>query len=291
MAEPRACRPGSRRGVTKPEIVAAMLVVAVVGAVLLPSFGRPRVNNRQQKCAEQLRSIAVALHASALHGEFVLPSAIGDPGWTVPEKGTSMDTTSNIFSYLIFQGYISPRNLVTPAEPGNSGIVPDEDYALSNPPAAVDPVNALWDPAFNADFTDPARNGNMSYAHVIPAGRRRRLWEANYSAMEAILSNRGPQVSSTEPLVFDSRSLTLLIHGRRDAWEGNVAYNDGHVDFETSLRVKHRQYSPAAPGSSGPHKPDVLFADEIDDPAGMNAYLSIFRRAGETAAEYQAIWD
>ena len=45
------------------------------------------------------------------------------------------------------------------------------------PKAAVNPANALWDPAFNADFTG-GKTGNDSYAHVQPAGARKDAVEA-----------------------------------------------------------------------------------------------------------------
>src|SRR5690606_16076927 len=112
----------------------------------------------------------------------------------------------------------------------------------SNPGSAPDPAKALWDPAFSADFTG-GRTGNFSYGHALPAGVRLEDWTNNFSATQVIVGNRGPQIASAardkkgglSPVLANKASNTLLIHGSRTSWEGNIAYNDNHVNFETRM--------------------------------------------------------
>jgi prepilin-type processing-associated H-X9-DG protein len=89
-------------------------------------------------------------------------------------------------------------------------------------------------------------------------------------------------------------SKTFLIHGPRDSWEGNIAYNDGHVNFETSYTPENVRYRPrgSAPGTSPKaDKPDNIFFDEKDAADGKNVYLGIWRRAGSKPEAFGGIWD
>ena len=86
---------------------------------------------------------------------------------------------------------------------------------------------------------------------------------------------------------------TLLIHGGRTTWEGNVGFNDGHVSFETKPTPEGVTYNKQGAVGSGPtqggSKPDNLFVNETDEGTttantgdtgsthsqGKNAYLRV----------------
>ncbi|MBX3404223.1 MAG: hypothetical protein KF699_12510 [Phycisphaeraceae bacterium] len=258
----------------------------------------------------QLRGISQSLiiWANGNNGNYPLPSQIDTADFTVAESGRAKDTTANIFSILIFNGNISPEICISPAESSPS-IARDEDFEYSNPKAAASPMNALWDPAFSADFTS-AKGGNFSYGHLQPSGTRGdpaalhaarvpagrlSVWRDTFSTTEAIIANRGPEISAVAadytPTLKNKSSNTFLIHGGRNSWEGNVAYNDGHVAFETTLK-------PLSPGgaamsyttASGPRL-DTIFFDEPDDVNQSNIFLGIFITAGEKPGEFKGIWD
>ena len=73
------------------------------------------------------------------------------------------------------------------------------------------------------------------------------MWTSTFDGRQAILGNRGPwyeQDAAGDWLlnrkdrrgagkIKASGSNTLLIHGARTSWDGNVARNDGSVNFET----------------------------------------------------------
>ena len=117
--------------------------------------------------------------------------------------------------------------------------------AGENGTAFVVPYNT----SANQTATDP---GGFSYAHMPPVGNRRVKWGNTFAATEAIIGNRGPQytgpggatgtwtlipavttVDNTYRTPVGVGSNTLLIHGGRTTWEGNIAYNDNHVSYES----------------------------------------------------------
>jgi hypothetical protein len=285
------------RGFTQVELAAVVLVLAMLGflAFILVSPTR-RCGARQLHDATQVRGIHQAMTVWAQNNRdcYPLPSQIDLANATVPEQGPAKNTTSNIMSILLWNGSISAETLYSPAE-ASSNIRVYEDYQFNSPKAAVDPAHALWDPGLSADFTSP-KGGHISYAHRLPSGPRLSIWtgtERGATAMQATLGNRGPQItaatpgrgSSVKPVLANPSSATFLIHGRPDRWEGNIAFNDNHVDFLTALHAS--EYTTAA----GAARHDLLFYDEPDDPKGANDFLAIFPKAGPMPKDFRAIWD
>lgn len=306
-----------RRGFTIIELIAILIVALAIGALLLPLLGkRSRQTNPQPKDSTHIRGItqSMVVWANNNNGEYPLPSAIDLTDSTVADKGRAKDTTANIISILIFNGFISPELCISPAEANTSSIQRDEDYAYNAPPKAIDLANALWDPAFSADFTNP-NISNFSYAHLQPSGARgvngaaptgRLLkWRDTFDPGEAVLGNRSPELSavnisgkttsesSYKPVIKNPASNTFLIHGGRSTWEGYIAFNDGHVEFITKLspfKPSGAKATPSYTTAAGPRL-DTIFFDEPDDTAQTNTFLGIFTTAGEKPADFKAIWD
>ncbi len=306
-----------RRGFTIVELVVVLLVALVLAAFWLSALGKPtRQTQPQLKDSTQIRGIAqsMAVWANSNNGEYPLPSAIDIADRTVTEKGRAKDTTANIFSMLIWSGNISPELCICPQESNWAAMQKDEDYQYVAPPTAVDPANALWDPAFSADFS-PGNFSNFSYAHLQPSGTRgvsgaastgRLLkWRDTFDPSEAILGNRSPELSAVNvsgkptsessylPVIRNPASNTYLIHGGRSTWEGNIAFNDGHVEFIKTLRPFTPSGAKSAPSYSATAGPrlDSIFFEEPDDTAQANTFLGVFTTAGEKPADFKAIWD
>ncbi|MBC7772222.1 MAG: type II secretion system protein [Pyrinomonadaceae bacterium] len=267
-----------------------------------PALVAARASARQLKDATHIRGIqqSMAVWAQQNEGSYPLASELDKAGATVAGDAAAKNTTANIMSMLIFGGYISTELCISTAE-ANPNIKLDDDYILDRPVKAKDPVNALWDPAFSADFTN-GNTGNVSYAHLQPTGKRRDWWKDTYTATEAVVSNRGPEIASVETAADGTQtaktkindSKTYLIHGEKDKWEGNVGYNDGHVQFEVTLvgpskdGMKHPNYK----NKEGTTARDCLFFDEPDDELPTrNLFLGIFTKAGKEVVEWKSIWD
>lgn len=282
------------RGFTLMDLLAVVVVVGLLAVLLLLANTRVHSNSRPIKDSTQVRGIhqGMVLWAQNNSDAYPLPSLIDLKDETVAEQGRAKDTTANIFSILIYNGFFSPELCVSAAE-SNPAIRICDTYAYSNPTTATNPAMALWDPAFSADFTG-GKTGNFSYGHTLPAEARLvNSWVNNFGATQAALGNRGPEIKGfgvsrgSRMYVAAGKSNTFLIHGGKDAWEGNIAYNDNHVNFETTLAPEWSTY----PDKAGDLQPDCLFSDEPDDASEINNYLGIFTGAGATKAEYRAIWD
>ncbi len=313
----------SRRAFTIIDLAACM-AVATVGVASFLAMSQPgggaagpndnalakaRAAARQIKDAHQVRGIvqAMIIFANNNQDQYPLPSIIDAQNATVAladgKDARSKDLTNHIFSMLIFQGVISPELCISPAET-NKKIRIDEDYEFDSPKTAPKPADALWDPAFAADFTVEKRAGNVSYAHLQPSDNRLSMWQNTFSATEALLGNRGPEIAKVDRNAegwvkkvkpAGQQSNTFRIHGEDDAWEGNIGFNDGHVQYVSSLRPprddqgKPLTYKLDEKGEKTAE--DVFFYDEADAYEGTNLFLGIFTKAGKKPEDFHAVWD
>ena len=308
-----------RRAFTITELFVCILIAILIVGILLPAFGqrRPR-GGRQIKDGTQVRNIVQACFtfAESNKGVYPLPSTLDIAGLTLPSTTPGVadqnkDTTGNILALLIQGGGISPEICVSPAEA--SGFIRlDEGYETSRPAGAVNPDAALWDPKFagtpeqggNAQSLAPRIPGigNNSYAHSPAFGGKRARWASTASQTEAAWGNRGPLYQGTTSSVAGWKlvqgaggtdSVTLAIHGGRNTWEGNIGYNDSHVEFETRPDPTTITYNRAR-GGAPVTVPDNLFVDETDDVtrngdtrpdslAGANQFLAMISRIDNSA--------
>ncbi|MFO0830985.1 MAG: hypothetical protein U0637_03970 [Phycisphaerales bacterium] len=292
-----------RRGITLWEVLIALAVCVTAAVLFAVLANRAQSDRHRLRDSFQVRSIHQGLILGAQSGRdsFITPSWYDKANTTINAEPSSKNTTANILSIHIYNGYFIPDMLISPAEK-NPRIRACTNYSQSAPPTAATPNQALWDPAFSADFIHGI--GNTSYAHEIPAGRSGGLsprWCNDFQASEAVIANRGPLVASTDRndhrlshAAFNTGSNTLRFYGRSPAWQGNVAYNDNHAVFE-------KTFMPLTLDKNGRPDPqawdDILFYDEYlpadgpDHPYAINNYLGIFTKAGPTVADFTAIWD
>lgn len=286
-------RPQSR-GFGLVETVVVILAAILLIAILIPAIGRrPHGHTRQVRDSSHLRSVIQAqiLWAQNNRDRFALPSAIDVSDATVPEPARAKDTSANIYSILLYNGLVTTELLVSPAELGN--VEKYEGYELVAPRAAASPASALWDPAFRADFTGD-QPGGVSYAHQIPHPLDTKRWGTAWDAGYASISNRGPLVTgvsyqrggAVDAIEFDEDSLTLLFHGERRSWQGNVGFNDNHVQMLDGFAPGELTY----PTESGARRGDVLFYDEPDSMMDNN-FLALFTKAGDRRSDFKPIWD
>lgn len=278
--------PNGARGFTVVElffvIVVALLITGCIG-IMLPALGRSG-SSPQLKDSTQVRGIvqSMIVWAGNNNGHYPLPSEIDLEGKTVPEFGRAKDTTANILSLLIFNGNISPEILISPSESNTAQVQLFTSYQYNTPSSAIEPAKALWDPAFRGTpidkpaYTPATGIGNNSYAHAVPTGERlKKQWTDSYSSTDAVFGNRGPSYTADDratsrpkwdlmPGPLGTSSNTLLIHGGRTTWEGNIGYNDGRVDFETKPNPDGLTFK----RPDGKLASDNLFVNESDEAGG-----------------------
>jgi prepilin-type N-terminal cleavage/methylation domain-containing protein/prepilin-type processing-associated H-X9-DG protein len=235
------------------------------------------------------------------NGTTVGPAITGTPTAQQLLDREKANNIGNVLSILIFNASISPELCVSPAEVSGQVKI-DDQYQNANPTQITDATNrasALWDPGFCGTPIDPTsdatggnrRNGgtisNNSYASNVFFGARRSKWSNTFSATEAVFGNRGPcfqgASNPTDTATYSTQwrllspdtaanpgvnSQTLLIHGGRSTWEGNIGYNDGHVNTETRADPTEITYRRAVTNPSATNPAvvaDNFFVNETDD--------------------------
>jgi type II secretory pathway pseudopilin PulG len=278
-------------GFTLVELLAVICVVIIGLVVLWPTSSVNRHRCRGLKDSTQVRGIhqSMVTWAQSNQDRYPIPSLLDKDDQTIApdtsDDPSSKDLTRHVLSILVFNGFISTELLISPAESNTAGVVRDDAYRFDAPAGAADLKNALWDPAFRAAPADDAIGpgqkdsdpGSNSYAFSPIAGKRTARWASTFNSTEAALGNRGPlydfvgdswRLLKASP--FGDASNTLLIHGTRTKWEGNIAYNDNHVQFETKPDPDDLTFT--FTGVTDPKKQvrsDNLFANEEDDTRAM----------------------
>ena len=299
MAHQLGSRPRRRTAFTLTELVVVVIVIIAIVVVFFPRRSRHYHGSSQLKDTTQIRGIhqGMILWAGDNKDKYPMPSVLDAANETIAtDSPESKDTMANVLSILVYNGFFSPELLVSPQETNpNIKIFDRYEYEKPSAAASADKSKALWDPALRVDFTN-GKTGSTSYAMALSAGARNAQWGATFSATTAVLGNRGPQIKSltkggspkVSATLINPKSNTLRIHGGRDTWEGNISFNDNHVDFQTDVFG----------GGTYVYKDsqsltwnDCFFENEADDPTETNNYLTIYTTAGKETKHFTPIWD
>jgi hypothetical protein len=189
--------------------------------------------------------------------------------------------TANLYSCMIAQDYFNTDIVVGPTEV-NPVVVEDQDYDYGS----YDPgSDNYWDVQFKAEIygTPPQNVCNTSYAHMAICGDRKSVkWRDSQAPGDPIIGTRGIKGGVGPGSDDYDKSPTLLLHGGRRQWVGNICFNDNHVEVLEHFYPQLTTFEPSN-SDTGPQK-DNIFAAEFDDhpngpEAEADAWLVICRSA------------
>ncbi|MCX5661791.1 MAG: type II secretion system protein [Planctomycetota bacterium] len=201
-----------RPAYTLIELIATIVIVAIVCAIVVPILNQPRKTASQRKNPSQLRGLHQAMVIYSLSNNACLPGMASD-GSILP---AGLTTTGSLVDdgsvagarcwILLTGGFIAPALFQNPQE------------SLT-----------LW-------TTGRLTTANLSYAMLritsTPADYGRRAeWHDNANGAAALVSDRNAGLDSTDA---KARSLWPSPSGN---WRGDVVWGDNHLSFEPNSRL------------------------------------------------------
>jgi hypothetical protein len=188
---------------------------------------------------------------------------------------------------MIGQGYFNDDIVVSPVE-ANPVVAKYGDNAaddsISYDYAIIDPATDIYwmgdtpDPVTVSPGTSPQGAANQiflskinraapygrshcSFAHLMLCGdRKTNTWRNNQNSSKPVFATRGTKNGDTSTDEY-RKSWTLLFMGPDTEWQGNVVYNDNHVEYSKNFFPSNVAYEC---GDRELAK-DNIFAAEFED--------------------------
>lgn len=296
-----------KKGFTLIELLVVMAIIALLLGLLLPALAKARATARQVKDSTQLKQIHTGWLTAAgdKKGVYPVPGEINraaDPtanNQQLPGRGPEDETRNDhdsLHSASVANNLVSTQILYSPAESsGRVAICSNYNFNAYSPAQ-----DKYWDEvAFTCDLGVKC---NTSYA-VIPLDktmRRTKEWRNTSNSRFVVLANRGVKGGDTVGNDYKN-SKTLDIHGNKNEWEGNMCFNDNHVNFERTFYSEVMEKLPTgASGLAGPA--DNVYRNDTGGMAATNpqrnsdVFLVIQKDAAPTGAfigdtSTQITWD
>lgn len=261
----------ARAGFSIIGLLVSMACIAVLFAILMTSLNKAVTGQGSQQAGtvrsfeDKMYLVAIyqsmLVHANDNKGVYIVPSDVSG------SRDITQNTTANLFSAMVMQGYTPPHQLISGNE--YSGYVDEKmDYNFG---AYSTAKKVYWDQTFQADLKNLS---NVSFAHMPLFGERfDREWRSTMSSLTPLIGNRGPKDGVNDPNSFAC--------GRDGVWRGHIAFGDGHIDFvETPTPAILSQ----KPGEKG--APDNIFKME-SGPNGADVILGFTRTMSKKGPELQ----
>lgn len=260
------------RAFTLVELLVVVAIIAVLIGLLLPALSKAQQSARTTKDSTQVQQIHKAM---LIYANEDPQKKLPVPGWIhrdqsagylppgipqgTPNAGrecTKKNGTRNLFSLCVMREMFNPDLLYGPTEV--NPVVREAknyNYAAYNPAGGTfwDGDSAGWtcpnDTADMGNFrgkiyltSSPADENDgchFSYSSMVLCGQRKKsYWRADLipeaSGSKPMIGTRGTKNGAMTGADF-LQSPTLLLHGDRKEWAGNVCYGDNHVSLEKTF--------------------------------------------------------
>jgi hypothetical protein len=282
---------------SRADIVVSSLLAVSLPLLLGCPLARAQQAARVEKDANMLAQIHKAcliwsqndpngwLPSPGRINRFTDPRIGRQPGYG-PENWKK-NSTGHLYSAMIGQGYFNADFCISPVE-ANPVVAQfgenADDGAISYDYTQIDPaIDIYWmgdtaDPVQVGEGTPPVGAANLvflskinraapygrshcSYAHLQLCGdRKTKTWRNNQDSSKPVFSTRGAKNGDTTTDEY-RKSWTLLMMGPETEWQGNICFNDNHVEYSKNFYPANVTYEC---GDREPVK-DNIFTWEFED--------------------------